>query len=98
MLEVSDLKDLIEEKITEAQDILKSFGLAETLQNKLSALTLLALSNLRPGDAWKDATKKSMTVVKEIMEFVNLNYGEDYKTGSRESFRKVALKPFVEET
>ena len=96
MLEVSEIKDLIEEKITEAQDILKSFGLPESQQNKLSALTLLALSNLRPGDEWKMATKRSMTVVKEIMEFVNSNYSEDYKVGSRESFRKVALKPFVE--
>lgn len=96
MLKVSELKDLIEKRITEAQDILKSFGLQEGQQNKLSALTLLALSNLKPGDDWSSATKKSMTVVKDIMEYVNLNYHEVYKTGSRESFRKIALKPFVE--
>lgn len=96
MLETSDLKDLIELKIKEAQEILKSFGLPESQQNKLSALTLLALSNLTPSDEWSFATKKSMTVVKDIMEFVNANYDENYKVGSRESFRKIALKPFVE--
>ncbi len=96
MLEIIDLKDLIEQKIKEAQDILKSFGLPESQQKKLSALTLLALSNLKPDDEWKAATKQSMTVVKDIMKFVNSNYTENYKTGSRESFRKIALKPFVE--
>ncbi len=91
-----ELEELFKEKIEDAKNILVSFGLPENQQNKLSALTLLALCNLRAEDEWTKATKKSMSVVKDIIEFVNSNYNEDYKVGSRESFRKIALKPFIE--
>lgn len=96
MQELFDAQNQIEKKIAEAQSILKGFGLPESQQNKLSALTLLALCDINPQDDWASATKQSKTVVKDLMEFVNSNYGEDYKVGSRESFRKIALKPFVQ--
>lgn len=83
-------------KIYEAQEILKEMGMPEAQQNKISALTLLALSNIKPEDDWSLATSKSMTLTKDIMEFVNSYYDAGYKPNTRESFRKVALKPFVE--
>jgi predicted ATPase len=84
------------DKIHEAQEILKDMGMPEAQQNKISALTLLALSNIKPEDDWKSATSKSMTLTKDIMEFVNNYYDAGYKPNTRESFRKIALKPFVE--
>lgn len=84
------------DKIQEAQEILKDLGMPEAQQNKISALTLLALSNIKPEDDWKLATSQSMTLTKDIMEFVNKFYDAGYKPNTRESFRKVALKPFVE--
>ncbi len=83
-------------KIKEAQEILKEFGLPETQQNKICALTLLALAGIKPHDNWIDATAERLTLSKDIMEFVNEYYNADYKPNTRESFRKVALKPFVE--
>ncbi len=59
-------------------------------------LTLLALSNMLPDENWKDAYASNKTLSKDIINFVNLNYQTDYKANSRESFRKIALKPFVD--
>ncbi len=83
-------------KIEEAQEILKDLGLPKQQQNKISALTLLALSGLKNDDPWHKASKKSLTLSKDIIDFVNLNYNEDYKANTRESFRSVALNPFID--
>jgi len=42
-------------KIEEAQEILKALGLPPAQQNEMSALTFLALTNLREKDSWKKA-------------------------------------------
>ena len=83
-------------KIEEAKQILKDLGFPDAQQNKICALTLIALCSVREEDFWVDAQRKSMTLSKGIMDFVNSYYGTDYKTNTRESFRKQALIPFVE--
>lgn len=82
-------------KITEAQTILKDLGLPESQRNRLSALTLLALAGIKPNSKWEYATSERLRLSKEIMTFVNTYYDADYKPNSRESFRKIALNPFV---
>lgn len=89
------MTDLIEKKILEAQEILKDMGLPPAQQNKISALTFLALANVRPDSQWKDAKLKSMTLSKDIIAFVNRYYKAEYASNTRESFRKIAIKPFV---
>lgn len=84
----------MENKIIEAQEILRDFEFPQAQQNQISALTLLALCNIRPKDSWQNAERKSMILSTEIMEFVN-EYYITYKSGSRESFRKEAINPFV---
>lgn len=85
-------------KITDAQDILKSLGLPEAQQNELSALTLLALCEIKKDDNWSNAIKKSMGISKEIMAFVNANYKADapYAPNTRETFRRQVLHQFVQ--
>jgi predicted ATPase len=82
-------------KIEEAQLILFDFDLPLEQQNQICALTLLALCNVRPNDDWQNAERKSMTLANDIMEFIRLHYDIEYKSGTRESFRKEALNPFV---
>lgn len=82
-------------KISEAQEILKEFELPPTQQNQISALTLLALCNIKPNDKWQNAERQNMVLSTDIMEFVHNYYNIEYKSGSRESFRKEALNPFV---
>lgn len=86
----------MDNKIREAKEILKRFQLPQTQQNQISALTLLALCNIKPNDEWNNAERRSMILSTDIMEFVKRNYNMDYKSGSRESFRKEALNPFVD--
>ena len=85
----------MDKKIQEAQDILNGFDLPNEQQNQICALTLLALCNIKPSDSWGKAERKSMTLAIDIMEFIKIHYDIDYKSGTRESFRKEALNPFV---
>ncbi len=90
------MKEKIDKKIEEASEILKSLGMPNENQNKVAALTLLALSSLKVDDDWKNASRRGMIISKDIMEFSNKFYNTEYKANTRESFRKSALKPFVE--
>lgn len=82
-------------KITQAQEILRNFELPIQQQNQVSALTLLALCNIGPNANWNSAERRSI-VINDIIEYANSSYGFYYKKGSRESFRKEAINPFVE--
>ncbi len=86
----------MDNKIKEAQEILNDFQLPQGQQNQISALTLLALCNIMPNDQWQNAERKSMILSTDIMEFAGKNYHIFYKSGSRESFRKEALNPFLD--
>ncbi|NQX40776.1 Predicted ATPase [Pedobacter steynii] len=83
------------DKIQEAQDILKAFKLPEQQQNKVSALSLLALCDIKPGDDWGKARRSNKILSTDLMEFVN-QYYFGYKPGSRELFKTQALNSFVE--
>ena len=83
-------------KIEEAQIILKDLGLPKMQQNEISAITLLALCNIKEKDKWKDAEKISLGVSKGIMKFSSEFYNRDYAPNSRESFRRNVLHQFVQ--
>lgn len=83
------------DKIEEAQYILKELGLPEGQQNKVSALSFLALCGITPNNDWNNANRHSLTLTKGIMAFANEIYDQDYKQNTRESFRKDAINPFL---
>lgn len=83
-------------KITEAQEILKAVGLPPAQCNEISALTLLALCNIREEDKWSDASRISLTVTKGIMTFVKDVYKKDYAPNTRETFRRQVLHQFAQ--
>jgi len=82
--------------IEEAQDILRSLGLPRPQQNEMSALTLLALCDLKPGENWNRARRPSLTVTKGIMAFIENEYGKKYAPNTRETFRRQVLHQFVQ--
>lgn len=82
--------------IEEAQEILRSLGMPKNQQNKMSALTLLALAQIKPQDAWNAAQRLSLTLRKGIMTFVEQYYGETYAENTRETFRRQVLHQFVQ--
>lgn len=81
-------------KLSEAKEILKEFGLPAPQQNDMSALTLLALCNIKPKDKWQDSERISLGVSKGIMAFVNKIYKKDYAPNTRETFRRQVLHQF----
>lgn len=85
-------------KIEETQEILKALGLPAAQQNEMSALTLLALCNIKEDGCWADATRESMGVSKGVMSFVNEHYKKNqlYAPNTRETFRRQVLHQFVQ--
>lgn len=91
-------------KIEEAKQVLEALGLPKRQQNERSALTLLALCNLKKKDKWNKAKQVSMSVVgnKEkakyegIMRFIAEYYDKQYAENSRETFRRQTLHQFVQ--
>ena len=91
-------------KLDEAREILEALGLPQKQQNERSALTLLALCNLKKTDKWSQAKQVSMSVVGNrknpkypgVMRFIAEHYAKRYAENSRETFRRQTLHQFVQ--
>lgn len=83
-------------EISQAQEILTTFGMPPAQHNEMAALTLLALCGLRPTDTWDSATRSSLTITKGIMAFIHQQYGKTYAPNTRETFRRQVLHQFVQ--
>ncbi len=82
------------QKIIEAIEILKLMGLPNAQQNERSALSLLALAQVREADSWQSA-KDPLLGIRDILDFCRNDYQKPYAENSRESFRKETMHQFV---
>ena len=80
-------------KTDEGIFILKSFGLPRAQQNERSALTLLALLDLKENNRWDEATSRIIRI-HDIMAFIQQNYGKQYAENTRETIRRQTLHQF----
>lgn len=85
----------IKKRIDEAIKILAELGLPKAQQNERSALTLLALLNLKPTMPWKEA-QAPLIGITPIMDFTREYYGKEYAPNTRETFRRLTMHQFVE--
>jgi adenine-specific DNA-methyltransferase len=83
------------QKIEEAIEILKALGLPRGQQNERSALTLLALLDLKPEMGWFEASDPLMGIT-PIMDFCRDHYGRQYAPNTRETFRRQTMHQFVD--
>lgn len=83
-------------KIEEAKVILEALGLPKSQQNEISALTLLALCNIKKRTKWGNASQNNLGISKGIMTFINENYGKKYAPNTRETFRREVLHQFIQ--
>lgn len=81
-------------KISDALEILKNLGLPRAQQNDRSALTLLALLDLRPDATWSSATAPLIGIT-PIMDWIRKYYGKEYKPNTRETFRRQTMHQFI---
>ncbi len=86
---------LIQNRIDEALSILEMLGLPRSQQNERSALTLLALLDLKPEDDWSDASAPLMGIT-PVMVFCRDYYGRNYAPNTRETFRRQTMHQFVD--
>lgn len=81
--------------VDDAKRILSDIGLPRAQLNERSALTLLALIDLKPTDSWASASMPLMGVT-PIMEWAREQYGKYYKPNTRETFRRQSIHQFVQ--
>jgi len=80
-------------KIEDAIEILKQIGIPKAQQNERSALTLLALLDLKEETPW-DMSKKKLMRIHDILEFIKIYYGKEYAENTRETIRRQTLHQF----
>lgn len=82
-------------RIEEAMGILKALGMPPKQTQKRSALTLLALLDLRPKTPWSRASAP-LKGVTQMMGFFKEHYGWEYAPNTREVVRRQTLHQFLE--
>ena len=82
-------------KIDEALEILRALELPTAQQNERSALTLLALLDLKPETDWVNASSP-LCGITQMMDFFSKHYGKTYKPNTRESVRRQTVHQFLD--
>jgi adenine-specific DNA-methyltransferase len=82
-------------KIDQAIDVIRAFGLPKEQQNERSALSLLALLNLKKNGNW-NKVKRPMLGVTPMMDWIKKFYKKKYAPNTRETIRRQTLHQFVE--
>jgi adenine-specific DNA-methyltransferase len=99
LLEMADVSGvdpvLAAKRIQEGLRALTDLGLPRAQLNERSALTLLALLDLKPGDAWKNAANP-LKGITPMMEFFAANYGKKYAPNTRETVRRFSVHQFLD--
>jgi len=93
--ETGDNATLVKKQIDKALNILGQLGLPTAQRNERSALTLLALLDLKPGQNWSEAGKPLLGIT-PIMEFAAKHYGKNYAPNTRETVRRFTVHQFLE--
>lgn len=83
------------QKIEEALSIIKALGFPRQQQNERSALTLLALLNLKPEKSWSQA-EAPLFGITPMMDFFREHYDKNYAPNSRETVRRQTVHQFLE--
>ncbi|MDZ8224810.1 MULTISPECIES: BsuBI/PstI family type II restriction endonuclease [unclassified Nostoc] len=82
-------------RIDEALQILTQLSLPRAQLNERSALTLLALLDLKPTDSWQLATSPLIGIT-PMMNFMAQHYGKTYKPNTRETVRRQTVHQFLD--
>jgi hypothetical protein len=85
----------VESRIQEARELLKAFGMDSERSNERSALVLLSLLGMGPGDPWS-AAANPMLGTRAIMNWIRDEYEVNYAPNSRETVRRFTLHQFAE--
>ena len=82
-------------KIREALNILQLLSVPKAQQNDRSALTLLALTDMKTHLQWSSA-RENLVGITEMMDFFRDNYGISYAPNTRETVRRQTIHQFIQ--
>ncbi len=82
-------------RVKEALELLIAVGIPREQQNERSALTLLALADIRPRTLWK-STSAPLRRITEMMDWMRDNYEVRYAPNTREIIRRQTVHQFVQ--
>lgn len=82
-------------RVREALAILKDLRLPHSHQNERSALTLLALLDLRPDVPWRKAKRPKMGIA-PLMDYMSDFYGKQYAPTTSDAVRRLTIPKFAE--
>ncbi|ODS34892.1 restriction endonuclease [Candidatus Altiarchaeales archaeon WOR_SM1_SCG] len=80
-------------KIDDSITLLKALGLPKAQQNERSALTLLALLDLKENSNWSKAKKRTIRI-HDILVFIQEQYKKQYAENTRETIRRQTIHQF----
>ena len=83
----------IAQRISEAQWILKELGFPRAQSNERSALTFLALLDLKHHMPWS-AASTPLRGITQLMDFMSDHYDKHYKPNTRETVRRQTIHQF----
>ncbi len=84
-----------ERHLANALRILIELGMPRAQQNDRSAVSLLALLDLRPGSAWSQGTNPLIGIT-PIMNWARAHYDKEYAPNTRETFRRQTMHQLVD--
>jgi adenine-specific DNA-methyltransferase len=85
----------VKRRLDETLQVLRALGLPRSQQNERSALTLLALLDLKPAAPWAEA-RAPLRGIRPMMDFFAQQYGKKYEENSRETVRRQTVHQFVD--
>jgi hypothetical protein len=84
-----------ERQLADALRVLIELGMPRAQQNERSAVSLLALLDLRPGNPWRTASSPLIGIT-PIMDWARSHYGKDYAPNTRETVRRQTMHQMVD--
>lgn len=81
--------------IKKAIGVIEALGFPKAQQNDRSALTLLALLDLRPGKGWSEAGNPLVGIT-PIMDWISEHYSKKYAPNTRETIRRQTMHQFCD--
>ena len=82
-------------RVSQALALLQMIGIPREQQNERSALTLLALADIKPRKPWKSATAPLRRIT-EMMDWMRDQYEVRYAHNTRETIRRQTVHQFVQ--
>lgn len=77
-------------KVDEAIEIIKDLGMPKAQQNERSALTLLALIDVKENTSWHNSRQRTIRI-HDILVFIQEHYGKKYAENTRETIRRQTI-------